>query len=1202
MAKAVATNNVHRWVPIGPSVIQFSGAWKRATGRVRDLEVSKDGKRAYAATAKGGLWYSEDAGQSWSPVGGWTVRSPVRGGVTGAQACGCLTVEFGTTAADDFVMIGTGEPQVASLPNRPSPGGLGVLSAKGPVTFAGGPDPWEPEAGISVFEGLGIFKLTRDPRAVVGQNAGVAGKDRVLAGTSGGLFLGERQEADAGPHNGKFIWNPLPDPLEHPNGGLGPFMGLPAGSQPLVTDVLWLTRDVNPNGRIVVAVALGLRTPNGPAPTGSGVAYSDDLGASYHWVTSVDPTIHGAHPSIGRMSLANPPGSNRVYVLGEWHQPKPPTNIQSLWRVENMNAATPATDLVGRMPNIWQINQRDYDQAIAVEEVAPGPPPVDRVYLGGDVSGYGAASVWCFNVQTDALVGVRPTLVKVPGISRTGVPPDGDGAQETGLIGEGVHPDVHNIRFAGAVGSQRQVWIATDGGIYVSDRAGRVNTFESRASGLAAVEVQFHAPHGTSTHFGAIGTQDNGCQVRIGDVVWKDIWDGDGGGVAFHPIKSKILVYQANRDWYATNSGFEDPVEQGRRRSPDERERNESAYFSGAAAVKLPPATGRIAVGTNRVWLSDDVSTSKRNTWTVLPFSTVDAPAINPRPGGADAKPGTGVPGRPYGAVKNGRGPFGPVLTLKWAGERTLLVLFAKGVVRWKQNRHNSMWSAKVLVGPVAPPGVTGAPNPATNRLSDLAPIPDTDDFYLVTTGDPSNATAETCLHFHDGSSTFRETGLRTEQPPLNPAYAVVVDPGAATHVYVGTATGVWHGERLAGPPVDAGAPWRHKWNREGTPQNVVQDLSVWYNPAASRDPRLLRAAMQSRGVWETDLNAHDEKPRTYIRVHAADDRRLLPTPMANPSPEEPDGDYVAYASPDIVVRPRPSPDPAPAWAWKDDAVIDSNNWFDVKYELWTFQTAFRWIYPSVAADGQWSPDLGRLIELHRATERIGVVSPKIDKDLWEAVVGGTTVDANGRFTLSKSRSDGVPGHAVYRPPWQTPGNMTAVATEIDLIDRVLLPRSRASHEVLYRGPSTVDVLIHHRDTQPLAANDAFAILLWRSAATQAALETFDVGPTRAYAVSCAIRSAPGPPGAGWNQVLSGGSPLLRLPVPLDARMPRAVSVDVDFTCVATGQYILIMAFVGSSVDPCAAPVADNMPANPTTIADLTRYWPCAAGRIFEVV
>lgn len=53
-ARALPTSNAQRWVPLGPSVVRRGQAEgrPRVTGRVRDLAVSTDGKRAYAATAK----------------------------------------------------------------------------------------------------------------------------------------------------------------------------------------------------------------------------------------------------------------------------------------------------------------------------------------------------------------------------------------------------------------------------------------------------------------------------------------------------------------------------------------------------------------------------------------------------------------------------------------------------------------------------------------------------------------------------------------------------------------------------------------------------------------------------------------------------------------------------------------------------------------------------------------------------------------------------------------------------------------------------------------------------------------------------------------------------------------------------------------------------------------------------------------------
>ena len=71
--------DVDLWVPIGPSTVVLSqvNGRPRVTGRVRDVAVSPDGTRVYAATATGGVWYSADAGLSWSPIGNWSATPTI---------------------------------------------------------------------------------------------------------------------------------------------------------------------------------------------------------------------------------------------------------------------------------------------------------------------------------------------------------------------------------------------------------------------------------------------------------------------------------------------------------------------------------------------------------------------------------------------------------------------------------------------------------------------------------------------------------------------------------------------------------------------------------------------------------------------------------------------------------------------------------------------------------------------------------------------------------------------------------------------------------------------------------------------------------------------------------------------------------------------------------------------------------------------
>lgn len=1159
-ARALPTSDVRRWVPIGPSVVRRGQAEgrPRVTGRIRDVQVSPDGRRAYAASAKGGVWYSDDAGSSWSPVGGWADRAARAGGNNNAKTCGCLLVHFGATPADDYVMVGTGEGipwalTALAVRSTSKQGGVGVLAAAAPALAGVGDAVWEPEAGIAQLEGLGVFRMARHPASVPGKATG-ADADQVVAATSAGLFHGTRATVGGTP---QWAWAKL--------AALDAFVG---AATP-VTDVLWLPNGAN--GRLVVAVR------------GRGVAFSDTLGAAggWTWVTNLDASAGTA--LVGRMSLAGPVGGARVYVLGA--QPSTTagvTDVPTLWRIPAILDAAPAATIIPGVPaNLWG-TQRDYDQAIAVFD-ADG---TDRVYLGGSTvkaitpNGEWAASLWCFDV------GPAPALVPAPRISQTGVPTTGTspqaGADQAGLVGNNVHADVHALRVVRPPGTPReraQLWVGCDGGIFQSAMGGRVNSYAPRAVGLATLEPGYLALHPTSSHYLAMGAQDNGTQLRTGDTVWEELLVGDGGGLVFHPVDTHHVVAQyTNGIWLGRPAaGFRDPLNRVNGGTYLRgRESGVSNFYSGPSAIRASATQGRIAIGTNRVWLSDDVGAAF-NTWGVIPQASgtvVDASPLGTDP---TAQQAVGVPSPGLGAV----------VQLRWVSPSELLALYDRGLVRHVEDPTTKVWTSTVLV-----PGATGGPTLATNLMTDVWPIAGTQDFYLTTVGNATATAAareDTCWFYEQATNTLHPTGLRQalDAPgtpvvagPLDPAYAVVVDPAATTDVYVGTVTGVWHGLRAT--------PTGHLWAPfvNGLPQATVQDLALWADPAGAADaPRLLRAAVQSRGLWEVSLGG-DEAQRTYVRVHARDDRRRFPTPMADPRRAPGATPFAAFASPDVVVRPRANPAAAPSWQLGPEGKIFGGNL--PMHQMWTFQTAFRWHYPSLPADGTFSDQLGDLIELHRA--QLGLPAGRfIDQALWTAIVGGTRLDATGAVTTAA----GDP-LAVHRAPWQSAAAMGALATEVDLMESVVPRRVVGDTWHVFAEPSTVDVLIHHRDTRPLAANDAFAILLWRSAPAAGTLLGAGVADLPAFAASL-LTATPAAVPAGWTLAgPGGGASVHRLGVALDARIPRAVSIDVDLSTVPTGHRVLFLAIVGSSVDPLTTPPAGA----PATVADLARAWPYAALRM----
>ena len=242
---------------------------------------------------------------------------------------------------------------------------------------------------------------------------------------------------------------------------------------------------------------------------------------------------------------------------------------------------------------------------------------------------------------------------------------------------------------------------------------------------------------------------------------------------------------------------------------------------------------------------------------------------------------------------------------------------------------------------------------------------------------------------------------------------------------------------------------------------------------------------------------------------------------------------------------------------------------------------------------GLWDDPFEQLVVFHRSVLGPPLVpGPFIDQALWNAVVLGTHLDAAGAVT--NAVADPL---AVYRPSWHTPTSLNAVATEVDLLESVQPVGTTNEVWSVYRELSTVDVLLHHRDTRPLLPNAAFAMLLWQSNASALTLRNTNLSALPAFAQGLAAGGPLGAVPGNWHIETSGGSALFRLPVGLDARSPRAVSIDVDLSAVPGGHFVMFVAVGGSTTDPCTAPAVAPI----TTIGNLVRGWPHAAARLVQV-
>ena len=176
----------NNWIPIGPSVLrQGQGAVRPAvSGRTPAIAVAPGGTRIYIGAANGGVWRSDDTGQTWRSLmdafdRNPTPESPIFLGSLGADslAVGALAID---PANPDRVFVGTGE------------GSGGAYFGVGPVVSFDGGSTWTLETlpGGTPWLGSSFYALAMDP----------GNPDRLVSASRQGLH---RREPDG---SGGFHW------------------------------------------------------------------------------------------------------------------------------------------------------------------------------------------------------------------------------------------------------------------------------------------------------------------------------------------------------------------------------------------------------------------------------------------------------------------------------------------------------------------------------------------------------------------------------------------------------------------------------------------------------------------------------------------------------------------------------------------------------------------------------------------------------------------------------------------------------------------------------------------------------------------------------------------------------------------------------------------------------------------------------------
>ena len=1084
-----------QWVPLGPAaVVRGTGFGQpTASGRVRAIAASDDGQRAYIGAALGGVWYTDDGGATWLCLDTYASTPDLSGTLheADALAIGALAVQFDPSgdASKDIVYAATGEQSgrgggFAEV----SMSGIGIRRAVGPVDAVrtGGPDadPWTLETGPGLA-GTFVARLALD--------SVVAG--RVWAATGQDLY-----RRDPTPTASWQRVDTLPTGAKKPAVNVG------------FADVL-----VVPTGAGTQLIYVSER---------SGILRVSPSGDSGSWQNITLPTYaKGIEPKIGigRMTLATARkgiASPVIYAVAEGPR---------LWRIEGTHADV----VVGVDKDIFG-KQAFYDMAIAVSPTA-GPDTDDTIALGGqgieDPSGADNAALYTGRVHKDG------GTYRFIGTTQAGPP------NRPGWVGIGVHPDVQVLAWVPGIlpGLPTVLWVGCDGGVFRSKDDGNRHTFRSMNSGLAVTEMTYLAHH--ATHDGVVlgGTQDNGAVLRLSGEAWRQANGGDSGGVAIDPRNpSRMYAQYTNANWWRsvdagttftyfdlfTTPSFSLPLATFKWVLDVQKKEREAAGFYSSMGIigdNATPTT-QLAVGTDRVWYTDDAlqaARGSRSGWVTLPTGT------DPYSGGTRRKQDQS---------------FDVIRMVKWADKDTLYVLGMSNLSRL--TRTGTKWSQPDFLFITVDFTDTPAPQiPSDLQAISFAPHhAATGSVYVGTL--PSNGKVgigPTAVHvwWYNGISDWISTGLQMS----GPVYALVVDPDHRNIVYAGSSTGVWKGVGDFGVGQPPTWVWTHY--SDGLPEAAVTDLTIYSNPADAGN-RLLRAATSGRGVWEVALDDVKQGPTMYLRRHRFDSvRQALPVSGA----VHPFTTAVLPldASPDVRVWRSSTADPP---AFPGIAIGAKLS----KFHIWLVQSALRSAGRAVVVDGTWGPGTAAALAAELKDLAIMLGANPTPEAIWKVVLAGNRLPFD------------------HQPPDFT--DITAF-----LQDEPDTRAGNAASCVAGDGQMLVFVAAHSRHWRPVLPADSWVTVLKTPFSGDHQLGGLAALPA-SWAASVVADINSGAPtgawlGAGWTY-LDPAQPARHPRLGVEPLSPQVVTFEVDLAGVAwPDPGWLLLAITHSTTDPLATDATD---------------------------
>ena len=534
----------------------------------------------------------------------------------------------------------------------------------------------------------------------------------------------------------------------------------------------------------------------------NGLVYSSTNGSTW----SVAGT--GFPAGAGRISLAvqsdNP---NVLYALV--------TNASwALLGVYRLDGGTGSWKTVSGVPVLLNGGQGDYDLCIVID-----PNNANLIYLGGDR--LNNSPFYSGNIQRCAVTpsGLNYTMTSTS-------------------IGANAHADVHVV--AMPPGDSTKLWTGTDGGIFLNTNPATNNTFSARNNGLSALCTNFLGISASEPSVMYVGLQDNGTARYLGEELWRNSFQGDGGYCVVHPTDPFTALVYANGTVYRTTTGGQDWTDWALSKSA-------AWQIMAEPMVRAPGSSLRVAFGAGlTVYVSDDLG----QTWPTdgaHQFSITDTVGI---------------------------------YSLAFASPTRLYIGLTNGHIY--RSDLTTTWSTPTRID-----NASGGPLPLVGLITDIAvdPADSTGNSIYITLGGQGDARHVwrfngTQWQSRSGSGA---TGLIDVEHN-----ALLVDPSNTSHVYAGADIGVWKS-------TDAGVTWSLLQN--GLPDAPVFDLQL------HQGMRLLRASLHGRGVYEYQLNPPAlGSSQLYIRDTALDTARGENTDWRNDVGKWPTSPVAHWASPNIKV------------------------------------------------------------------------------------------------------------------------------------------------------------------------------------------------------------------------------------------------------------------------------------------------------------